>query len=44
MKLGSAQTFEKVNFAHAVLEAFERNVHYMKYYRRNCSNVELATL
>ncbi len=42
--LGSAQKFEKVNFTHAVLEALERKVEYMKYYRRNFSNVELATL
>ncbi len=42
--LGSAQKFEKVNFTHAVLEALERKVDYMRYYRRNFSNVELATL
>ena len=42
--LGSAQKFEKVNFTHAVLEALERKVDYMKYYRRNFSNMELATL
>ncbi len=28
--LGSAQKFEKVNFTHAVLEALERKVQYMK--------------
>jgi glutathione synthase len=42
--LGSAQKFEKVNFTHAVLEALERKVDYMNYYRRNFSNMELATL
>jgi glutathione synthase len=42
--LGSAQKFEKVNFTHAVLEALQRKVAYMKYYRRNFSNMELATL
>lgn len=42
--LGSAHKFEKVNFTHAVLEAIERKVNYMQYYRRNFSNVELATL
>jgi glutathione synthase len=42
--LGSAQKFEKVNFTHAVLAALERKVQYMKFYRRNFSNVELATL
>ncbi|MFT7632165.1 MAG: glutathione synthase [Mariniblastus sp.] len=41
---GSAQKFEKVNFTHAVLESLQRKVDYMKYYRRNFSNVELATL
>ncbi len=41
---GSAQKFEKVNFSHAVLEALECKVQYMKFYRRNFSNVELATL
>ncbi len=42
--LGSAQRFEKVNFSHAVFAALERKVQYMKFYRRNFSNVELATL
>ena len=42
--LGSAQKFEKVNFTHAVLEALERKVQYMNFYRRNFSNVELASL
>jgi glutathione synthase len=42
--LGSAQKFEKVDFSDAVLLALERKVDYMRYYRRNFSNVELATL
>ncbi len=42
--LGSAQKFEKVNFAHSVIAALERKVDYMKFYKRNFSNVELATL
>jgi glutathione synthase len=42
--LGSAQRFEKVNFAHAVIESLERKVAYMSYYRRNFDNVEMATL
>jgi glutathione synthase len=42
--LGSAQKFEGVNFAHAVIAALERKVEYMSYYRRNFDNVELATL
>ena len=42
--LGSAQKFEKVNFAHAVIASLERKVDYMNYYRRNFSNVEMATL
>ena len=42
--LGSAQKFEKVNFAHAVISAIERKVEYMTYYRRNFDNHEMATL
>lgn len=42
--LGSAQKFEKVNFTHAVIGALESKVAYMKYYRRNFDNVEMATL
>ena len=42
--LGSAQKFEKVNFAHAVIQALERKVDYMTYYRRNFDNVDMATL
>lgn len=42
--LGSAQKFEKINFTHAVLEAMERKVEYMSYYRRNFDNQEIATL
>jgi glutathione synthase len=42
--LGSAQRFEKVNFSHAVIEALERKVAYMGYYRRNFNNTEMATL
>ncbi len=42
--LGSAQKFEKVNFTHGVIHALERKVEYMKFYRRNFDNVDLATL
>ncbi len=42
--LGSAQKFEKVNFSHAVIASLERKTDYMKYYKRNFSNVEMATL
>ncbi|MDZ4832366.1 MAG: glutathione synthetase [Candidatus Melainabacteria bacterium] len=42
--LGSAQKFEGVNFTHAVIDALERKVDYMKYYRRNFDNIEMATL
>jgi glutathione synthase len=42
--LGSAQRFEKVNFNHAVIHAIERKVQYMRYYRRNFDNLEMATL
>ncbi|MFT7641340.1 MAG: glutathione synthase [Pirellulaceae bacterium] len=41
---GSAQMFENVNFNKAVLQSLDRKVDYMKFYRRNFSNVELATL
>lgn len=42
--LGSAQTFEKVNFCTPVLDAIERKVRYMEYYRRDFDNNEIATL
>jgi glutathione synthase len=42
--LGSAQKFEKVNFAHAVVQSLERKVDYMKYYKRNFDNVDLACI
>jgi len=42
--LGSAQKFEKVNFTHAVIQSLSRKVDYMKFYKRNFSNIELATL
>ncbi len=42
--LGSAQKLEKVNFSQAVIEALERKVDYMKYYRKNFDNIEMNTL
>lgn len=42
--LGSAQHFEKVDFTSSVVDALHRKVDYMRYYRRNFSNVEMATL
>ena len=42
--LGSAQNFEKVNFCQPVIDALEKKVEYMKYYRRNFDNVEMSTL
>jgi glutathione synthase len=42
--LGSAQSFEKVNFCTPVLDALERKVDYMRYYRRNFNNEEMAIL
>jgi len=42
--LGSAQRFEKVNFNNAVIDALERKVQYMGFYRRNFDNDEMATL
>lgn len=42
--LGSAQSFENVNFANAVIESLERKVQYMGFYQRNFNNVDMATL
>lgn len=42
--LGSAQTFEGVNFSYPVIHALERKVKYMRFYSRNFDNVDLATL
>jgi glutathione synthase len=42
--LGSAQSFEGVNFAAAVIMALERKVQYMGFYQRNFNNVDMATL
>jgi glutathione synthase len=42
--LGSAQTFEGVNFSIAVITALERKVQYMGFYQRNFNNVDMATL
>ena len=42
--LGSAQNFQGVNFARAVVEALERKVQYMDFYQRNFDNVEMAAL
>jgi glutathione synthase len=42
--VGSAQSFEKVNFNLGVIRALERKVEYMSYYRRQFGNTEMATL
>jgi glutathione synthase len=42
--LGSAQQYEKVNFSHAIIDALEAKVEYMRYYRRKFGNIEMATL
>ena len=42
--LGSARLFEGVNFADAVIEALERKVDYMSFYKRNFNNIDMATL
>ena len=42
--LGSAQSFEKVNFTQAVIDALQRKVQYGEFYRRKFNNVEMATL
>lgn len=42
--LGSAQSFENVNFATTVVQALERKVQYMGFYQRNFNNIDMATL
>ena len=42
--LVTAQAFEKVNFSEAVIDALQRKVEYMAYYRRRFDNVDMATL
>jgi glutathione synthase len=42
--LGSAQTFEKVRFSSAVIQALERKVQYAQDYKRQFNNVDMATL
>jgi glutathione synthase len=42
--LGSAQSFEGVNFCNGVIDAIERKVQYMGFYQRNFNNVDMATL
>ncbi|MFH1728787.1 MAG: glutathione synthetase [Pseudomonadota bacterium] len=41
---GSAQKFEKVNFSIELIHVLEQKAQYMKYYKRNFDNVEMATL
>ena len=42
--LGTASKLEGLNFTKVVLNAIERKVNYMQYYKRKFNNVELATL
>lgn len=42
--LVTAQSFAKVNFCEAVIEALEHKVDYMRYYCRRFDNVDMATL
>jgi len=42
--LGSAQSFENVNFSIGVIQALERKVQYMGFYQRSFNNVDMATL
>ncbi|MFH1681869.1 MAG: glutathione synthase, partial [Candidatus Eisenbacteria bacterium] len=42
--LGSAQKFTGVNWSRVVIQALERKVQYVTFYRRNFDNVEMATL
>ena len=43
-ELGSAQKFEKVNFAHAMISALNRKVGYATFYNRKFSNLNMVTL
>jgi glutathione synthase len=42
--LGSARSFEGVNFARGVVEAIERKVQYVGFYQRKFDNMDMATL
>jgi len=42
--MGSAQSFERVNFCTPVLDALEREVGYMEFYKRKFNNKEMAVL
>jgi glutathione synthase len=42
--LVNAQRFEGVNFSHAVIDALENKVDYMKFYKRKFRNSEMCTL
>ena len=42
--LGSAERLENVDFTAAVVESIEHKVRYMSYYRRQFSNLDMATL
>ena len=42
--LGSAQKFEKINFASYVIQALQRKADYMSFYGRNFDNVDMCTL
>lgn len=42
--LGSSQKQENVNFTIPVLQALEKKVDYMRYYKRNFANLDMATL
>lgn len=42
--LGSAQSFEKINFSRYVIDALHRKVQYMEFYGRNFDNVDMCTL
>ncbi len=42
--LGNAHKMTGIRFERPVIEALDRKVQYARYYRRNFSNVEMATL
>ena len=42
--LTNSQNLEKVKFSHAIINAIERKVQYMKFYKRKFNNSEMSTL
>lgn len=42
--LGNAQKYEKVDFDEAVIMGLEQKADYMKYYKRQFDNADMASL